>query len=148
MEEYTLYTTKNIFQIRKNQLDAKLDRDLQNIAKNYFIEIKIFNSKETNPNNRKKNIEEEDKKNINLPIIDIYLYAIAIMHICWREQNIINCLESLVLFHLHQFLHILDKTTIITIYDICYDLNSLDSGFRNISKLGVNNKIFITITNI
>lgn len=48
LEKYTLCIAKNILQIKKSQLDAKLDKDLQNATKNYVIETKIFNGDDTN----------------------------------------------------------------------------------------------------
>ncbi len=35
LEEYVQYAAKNILQIRKSQVDAKLDRDLRNAARNH-----------------------------------------------------------------------------------------------------------------
>lgn len=52
MEKYVLYIAKNIFQIKKNQLDAKPEKDLQNAAKNYVMETKMFDDKDTNFDNR------------------------------------------------------------------------------------------------
>lgn len=48
------------------------------------MKTEMFNSKNTNPNNRKKDIEKKDKDNINLSIANIYLHTIAIMHIRLR----------------------------------------------------------------
>lgn len=36
----------------------------------------------------------------------------------------------------------------ITIYNICYNLNLFNLGFKNNLELGINNKISIVITNI
>lgn len=80
LKEYILYVAKNIFQIWKSWINAKLDKDLQNVAKNHIIEIEMFHSKDINSDDREKNIEEKDKDNIDLPIADIYLYTITIMH--------------------------------------------------------------------
>lgn len=79
MKKYILYAIKNILYIRKNHLNIKLDR---NTAKNYIIETKMFDNKDINSNNRKKNIEDKNKKNINLFITDTYSFIIIIMHIC------------------------------------------------------------------
>lgn len=80
MEEYALYAAKNIFQIKKSQLEAKLDKNLQNAAKNYAMKTKMIDSEDINPNNREKDIEEEDKDNIYVPTADTYSHAVAIMH--------------------------------------------------------------------
>lgn len=53
---------------------------MQNIAKNYTIKIEIFDYKGINANNKKEDIEEKNKKNIDLSIIDIYSYTVAITH--------------------------------------------------------------------
>lgn len=82
MEKYALYTAKNIFQIRKNQLDAKLDRDLQNATKNYIMETKMFDGKDINFDNGKKDIKKENKDNIDLLAANIYLYTVAITRMC------------------------------------------------------------------
>lgn len=65
MKEYALYATKNIFQIRESQLDAKLDKDLQNFTKNHVIEMEILDNENTDADDRKANIKEKSKENIN-----------------------------------------------------------------------------------
>lgn len=66
--------------MRKSQLDVKLDKDLQNTAKNHPIKTKIFDSEDISANNRQEDIEEQDKKNINLLILDLYSYITAITY--------------------------------------------------------------------
>lgn len=78
MEEYALYTAKNVLQIRKSLLDAKLDRDLRNAAKNHAMETEMFDGENTNSDNRKKDIEKEDKVNIDLPTANTYSHAVVI----------------------------------------------------------------------
>lgn len=131
MEEYTVYAANNIFQIRKNQLDIQLDKNLQNSAKNHTIKTEMFDDKDINVNNREKNIEEKDKKNKNLPIIDIYLHVVTITRMRWRKQDTTNCFKSLMLSHLYHSLRILDKTTMIITCNINYNLNLLNTSFRN-----------------
>ena len=38
LEEYALYTTKNILQLKKSQDDAKLNRNVQEAIKKYIME--------------------------------------------------------------------------------------------------------------
>lgn len=135
MEGYTLYVAKNIFQIRKSQLNAKLDKDLQNTAKNHTIKTKIFDDKNTNLNNWEEDIEKQEENNIDLPMADTYLYTVTITQMGWREQDANNCLESSVLSHLYHFFRILDKTTMITTCNIGYDLNLFYLDSRISQKL-------------
>lgn len=72
LEEYILYATKNIFQIKKIQQDAKLNRDLRNAAKNLIIEPDIFDSNDSNDYNVKEDLEEENGENLELPISNSY----------------------------------------------------------------------------
>ncbi len=59
LEEYAQYAAKNILQIRKNQLNAKLNRDLRNAARNYQVEdAEIFNCEDNNDEDR----DEKGKK--------------------------------------------------------------------------------------
>lgn len=62
---------------------------------------------------------------------NIYLYAVAITHMQRKKQDIIDCLESLVLSHLYYFLHILNKATVIINCNICYNLNLFDLNSTN-----------------
>ncbi len=79
MEEYVKYAAKNILQIRKSQLDAKLDRDLRNAARNYqATDVEIFNGEDNNDDNRKKEGEEEPEDDIDVPTANSYLYAVGI----------------------------------------------------------------------
>lgn len=75
------------------------------------MEIKMIDSKDTNVNNREEDIEKKDEKNIDLLMADIFLHAIAIMHMHWRKQDAIDCLEFFVLFYLYHFLYISDEKT-------------------------------------
>ncbi len=81
MEEYTQYVAKNILQIRKSQLDAKLDRDLRNAARNHQVaDAKIFNGNDNNDDVREKKGEKELEDNIDVSTADLYLHAIVIIH--------------------------------------------------------------------
>lgn len=80
LKKYTLYITNNIFQNRKCYFNIKIDKNLQNAAKNYVIDRKIFDGKDINLNNKEKNIEKKDEKDIDLSMADIYLYTVNIIH--------------------------------------------------------------------
>lgn len=53
---------------------------MQNVAKNHTMKIEMFDGKDTNANNKEKDIEDENKKNIDLSTTDIYSYIISIMY--------------------------------------------------------------------
>ena len=101
-----MYIAKNIFQIKKNQLDAKLDRDLQNTAKNHSTKTDLIEGKEVDVDNRVKKVEKKDDNNINLHTAYLYLHTVTIIHMHWRKQEISDCLESSVLSHLYPSLHV------------------------------------------
>lgn len=58
---------------------------MHNTAKNYTIEMEIFNDEDTNPDDKENNIKEKDKNNIDLPTADRYSHVVAIIHMCWKE---------------------------------------------------------------
>lgn len=85
MKKYALYTARNIFQIRKSHEDAKLNRDLRNVAKIYLKNIKIFDNDESQIGNIKKDEEKRDKEDINVLTSDLYSYTIAITRMHWKK---------------------------------------------------------------
>lgn len=79
LKKYTYYAIKNILQIKKSQLDIKLDRDLRNAINNHqVVDAKIFDNENNNTNDRKKKGKEEPEDNINMPTTDFYSYIVAI----------------------------------------------------------------------
>lgn len=44
------------------------------------MDRKIFDGKDINLNNKEKNIEKKDEKDIDLSMADIYLYTVNIIH--------------------------------------------------------------------
>lgn len=112
------------------------------------MKTEMFDGKDTNPDNRKKNIKEDNKNNIELTIADIYLYAVIITRMYQKKQDVTHCLKSLMLSYLHHFLRILDKVTIITTCNIYYNLNLFYLNFKISQKLNINNKISTIITDI
>ena len=82
MEEYALYAVKSIFQIRKSQQNIKLDRDLWSTAKNYSMDIEIFDSDENQVNYINENRKKRDKKDIDNLTTDLYSCAVAITCMC------------------------------------------------------------------
>lgn len=148
MEEYVLYATKNILQIRKSQQDTKLDRDLQNVAKNYIIEINIFIDDENNTNDIKENIEKKDGENLDLPMADSYSHTVPIMRMYWKEVDVTDCLKSSILLYLHHSLFIADDIGSMTIRPICYNINLLESDSRSIIELRIRTGISTDITSM
>lgn len=108
----------------------------------------MFDNEGSNPDNREEDIEEKNENNIDLPITNTYSDAVAITYIRWKEQDVINCLESSVLSHLHHFLRISDNAIMVTSCSICYNLNLLHLDFRISQELGVGNKISTITTNM
>ncbi len=95
MEKYAQYAAKNILQISKSQLDAKLNRDLRNVTRNYqAADAKMFDGEDNNDDNREEEGEEEPEDDINVPTADSYSYAVIISQMHWQEQDTIECLES------------------------------------------------------
>lgn len=148
LEKYILYTTKDIFQIKKSQQDTKLDRDLQNAAKNYIIKAEIFDTDNNSADGIEKDVEKGDEEILDLPIIKLYLDEIIITYINRRKTDIINCLELLVLFHLYYSLHMVVDAGVMTTWYICYNLNLFNTSLINSLKLNVKSGISIDITNM
>ncbi len=79
MEKYAQYAAKNILQIRKSQLDTKLNRDLKNAARNYqAADAEMINDEDNNNDNREKEGEEEPEDDIDVPIANSYSHVVAI----------------------------------------------------------------------
>lgn len=72
---------------------------MQNVAKNYIIEIEILNINNSIVDNIEEDIEKRDKRNLDLLTTDLYLYTVVIMHMYWREKDIIDYLKFSVLSH-------------------------------------------------
>ncbi len=86
LEEYAQYTAKNIFQIWKSQLDAKLDRDLRNAVRNYqAADAEMFDGEDNNDDDREEEGEKEPEDDIDVPTADFYSHAVTITHMHWRE---------------------------------------------------------------
>lgn len=123
LEEYVLYITKNILQIRNSQEDAKLCRDLRNAARNHLIDIEIYDGNESQVDNIKEDRDEGDKEDIDVSIMDLFSHAVAMIYMYWKEQKIIDCLGSLILFYLYHFLQITDDEGVLTTRNNYYNLN-------------------------
>ncbi len=109
LEEYTQYTAKHILQIKKSQLDAKLHRDLRNVARNHqAADVEIFNGEDNNDDDREEEGEEELENNIDVPTADSYSHAVAITRMHWQKQDTIECLEYSILSHAHHALCMAD----------------------------------------
>lgn len=78
MEYYTLYAVRNIFQLKKSQVDVKLNRGLRNVAKKYVIEKNLLGNEDVNSKNKAEDLEVKDEKNIAMSTTDSYSYAVTI----------------------------------------------------------------------
>lgn len=87
MEKYTLYIAKNIFQLRKSQVNIKLDRDLQNMAKKHVMEVNLLDDENVNFENKAKNLEVKDENDINISTTDLYLYVFTQLHANTRTSK-------------------------------------------------------------
>lgn len=59
---------------------------MRNAIKNHqVVDTNMFNGKDNNTNNREEKDDEELKDNIDVPIIDLYSYTIAITHISCQK---------------------------------------------------------------
>lgn len=82
LEEYAQYAAKNILQIKKSQLDAKLDRNLRNAAKNrQATDVDTFNNEDNNADDREKEGEEEQENDMDVPTVDSYSHVVVIIRI-------------------------------------------------------------------
>lgn len=122
MKDYALYATKNLLLLKKSKVDAKLDSDLWNIAKKHAMEANLLADEDVNYENDVKDLEVEDKNNIDISTTNSYLHVVIISYKYWIKQNTTDCLESFVLFHLYHFLCIADNASIAN-HRIYYNLN-------------------------
>lgn len=83
--------------------------------------MEIFDDNENQVGNIENDGKERDEKDIDIPTIDSYSYAIAIICMYKKKQDATNCLKSLVLSHLYHFLCIADDTGVLTTYDNYYN---------------------------
>lgn len=64
------------------------------------MEIDIFDSDNSNTNNIEKDIEEEDGKNLDMPIADLYSHIVTIIYMYQRKKYVTDYLKSSVLSHI------------------------------------------------
>lgn len=147
LEEYELYAAKNILQLRKSQVDAKLNRDLWNTAKEHVIEANLLEDEDVNSENEVENLDVEDKDNIDMSTTDSYSHVIIIACKHWKEQDTTDCLESSILSHLYHSLFVADDMSM-TNHGICYDLNVLEPDSRISYELSVRTGIFTATTDL
>lgn len=57
MKKYILYTVKNISQLRKSQVNIKLNKNMRNAAKKHIIKANLLEKKDVNSENK-----AEDRK--------------------------------------------------------------------------------------
>ena len=73
---------KNIFQIRKSQQDAKLNKNLRNAAKNHLTEMEMLDADKSQVGDIREKDEEKDEENIYVPTTDSYFYVVTMIYIC------------------------------------------------------------------
>lgn len=61
------------------------------MIKKYAIKINFLYNKDVNYKNKIKNLKVKNEKNINMLIINLYLYAIIIIYKYLNKQDIIDC---------------------------------------------------------
>lgn len=81
-------------------------------------------------------------------MVNLYSHMVIMMCIYWREKDVTDYQEFLVLFHLHYFLQIADIAIVMIAQYIYCNLNLLKNTFINSLKLDVKTEISIDITNI
>lgn len=111
--------------------------------------MEIFDNNNGSADNIEEDADKKDGENLDLPMADSYVYAVALICIHQREREVIDCLESLVLFYLHYFLRIADDASMaITQQRIFYNLNSWDKGFTNCLEFWFKSEISANTTNM
>ena len=71
LADYTLYAAKNILTLRKSQVDAKLDRNLQNVVNENVMDINLLADKYGNIEIEREDFDKKDKEELNYPNVDM-----------------------------------------------------------------------------
>lgn len=121
---------------------------MRNTAKNHSIEMEMLDGNESQAGNIGEDDEKEDEENIDISIADSYSHAVVMTRMCWREQDVTDYLQSSVLSHLYHFLQIADEQGVLTTRNNYYNLNLLDTSFRNSPILGISIGISANITDM
>lgn len=77
-----------------------------------------------------------------------YPYAITMICMYQRKNNVISSLESLVLSYLYNSLYIADYANGVTSQHICLKLNLLKNNSTNSLKLGIKTRVSLCITDM
>lgn len=112
------------------------------------MKTNIFLSNDSNADNIKKDIEEQDRKNLDFSIVDSYSHEVTITYIYLREKDITNYLKSSVLSYIYHYLHIAIDTNMLVTQSIYYNFNLLESASTKSPELDVRTSIFTDIINI
>lgn len=108
----------------------------------------MFGSNENQFGDNEKDRKKRDKEDINVLTANSYSYAVIMTYIYQKKYDITDCLEFLVLFHLHHFLYNADDISVLTTHNNYYNLNIFDVSSKNSSIFSVNARISINTTNI
>ncbi len=107
----------------------------------------MLNSEDNNDEDREEEGEKEPEDDIDIPMADSYLHAVAITRMHWREQDTIECLEFSILSYAYHALYMADDVWMSN-QDIGYDLNLLGTDYENGRKLGVSIRISTATTDM
>lgn len=119
---------------------------MRNVNKKPTMKTDMFISGKGNTNDIEENIEDKNNKNLDLPMVDSYSHAVAMIYMYWREGDATDCLDSSVLSHLFHSLYIADNVNgMITQYISC-NLNPFESNSRNSLKLRIRYRVFADTT--
>lgn len=121
---------------------------MKNAIENDVIKTEKLNANNTNVDSIEKNVEEKNRKILDLLTVILYLYAITMKYMQWKKTDVTVLLELLMLFYLYYFLCKAYNASIMIAQLICDNLNLFDSSLTNSSKFGIKREISINTTNL
>ena len=123
LDEYALYCADNILQMRKSQIESKLDQEQRRAAKNQAMEMSVRELLEENETGQADEAEESEiDEYLGLPNAHTLLNAVDITRHRWREMDAANSRGVSVLSHMQHSLQRADDEGT-SQSDLRYDLN-------------------------
>ncbi|MCJ1348065.1 hypothetical protein MMC31_006296 [Peltigera leucophlebia] len=142
LDEYLIFYAESILQMRKSQIESKLDQDLRRAVKDQAIETEFLerDGSDDNESDGERDIDSEDTDDLGLPNTQSYMHAVELTLSSWREADAIDSLEFSVLSHVQHALCIADNQGSSN-NDFRYNMDLFGTGSSNCSDLGVRTDI-------
>ena len=137
-EEHALYVAGNIPQIKKSQIETKLDQDLRRAAKDHAKDIDTI--EENTDDDGEEEDERRDEEDLGLSNAQSFENAVELTRIRWREIDATDCLNFSILSHMLHFLRVADDQNT-SVSEVLYNMNLVRTDSSISQRLGIRSDI-------